>query len=267
MRITSLPNFPRSFDSVRSSQASWAMRVGTNSAQDDRFINIKRIKYWPIFVAFAFSCLLLIGCDEGPKVMPSIANAPISGADKPGQVSYNTSMNFSASGVLRAILHAGRVQTFETKRYTWLDSSVRVDFYNKDGLHSSVLTSRTARVNTTNNNMTAYEHVHIISDSGTTVDTDSLEWDNKSQTIHSDAPVHIVEKDGRVTDGIGFESDQSLEHYHIMRPIIVSSSDEFGARKSSSDNDLKPPTMQVPGAGAMRTAPLGVPFDSLHSKR
>ena len=53
---------------------------------------------------------------------------------------------------------------------------------------------------------------------GTTVDTDSLEWDNKAQTIHSDAPVHIVEKDGRVTDGIGFESDQNLEHYHIMRP-------------------------------------------------
>ena len=225
---------------------------------------------WDCFAPLAMTTLvilaLFLGCDEGPKVMPSTANAPITGADKPGQVSYNTSMNFSASGVLRAILHAGRVQTYETKRYTWLDSSVRVDFYNKDGLHSSVLTSLTARVNTTNNNMTAYGHVHIISDSGTTVDTDSLEWDNKSQTIHSDAPVHIVEKDGRVTDGIGFESDQNLEHYHIMRPIIVAPNGTFETRKSS-ENELKPLTPEVPGAGAMKSAPLGVPFDSLHGKR
>jgi LPS export ABC transporter protein LptC len=213
-----------------------------------------------------FLLCLLLGCDEGPKVTPSAANVPIAGADKPGQVSYNTSMNFSASGVLRAILHAGRVQTFETKRYTWLDSSVRVDFYNKEGLHSSALTSRTARVNTLNNNMTAYEHVHIKSDSGTTVDTDSLEWDNKAQTIHSDAPVHIVEKDGRVTDGIGFESDQNLEHYHILRPTIISPSGTFETRKSST-NDLKPATPEVPGSGAMQAAPLGVPFDSMHKTK
>lgn len=207
--------------------------------------------------------LALSSCDEGPKVMPSTANVPVLGADKPDQISYNTSMNFSASGMLRAILHAGRVQTFEAKRYNWLDSSVRVDFYNKLGLHSSVLTSHSARVNTANNNMTAYGHVHIVSDSGTIVDTDSLEWDNKSQTIHSDAAVHIVEKDGRVTDGIGFESDQNLEHYHILRTTIVEPSSTFET-PNSSGNDLKPATPEVPGAGAMQSAPLTIPFDSLH---
>ncbi len=214
---------------------------------------------------FLFAAFL--GCDEGPKALPSNSNIPIVGADKPGQVSYNTSMNFSASGILRAILHAGRVQTFETKRYTWLDSSVRVDFYNKEGLHSSTLTSRSAKINTSTNDMTAYEHVYIVSDSGTTVDTDSLEWENKAQTIHSDAPVHIVEKDGRVTDGIGFESDQNLEHYHILQPTIVSPSEAFGERKPSSGNDLKPLAQKVPGAGAMKAAPLSRPFDSLYKTK
>ncbi len=193
--------------------------------------------------------------------MPSIANVPDVGKDNPGQVSYNTSMNFSASGILRAIVHAGRVETFETKHYTWLDSGVRVDFYNKEGLHSSVLTSRSAKVNTINNNMTAYDHVHIVSDSGTTVDTDSLEWDNKSQTIHSDAHVHIVEKDGRVTDGIGFESDQNLENYHILRPTIVAPAGAFESHKSSG-NDLKPQEQTVPGAGAMQQKPVNLGLDS-----
>jgi LPS export ABC transporter protein LptC len=208
----------------------------------------------------------IFGCDESPKVMPSTANAPALGADKPGQVSYKTSMNFSESGTLRAILHAGRVQTFETKRYNWLDSSVRVDFYNTQGLHSSVLNSQSAKVNTANNDMTAYGHVHIVSDSGTTVDTDSLEWNNKSQLIHSDAPVHIVEKDGRTTDGIGFESDQNLEHYHIMRPTIIAPSATFEARKSQSQ-ELRPETPQVPGAGAMQAKPLGLPMDSMHRQK
>ncbi|HEY3875310.1 MAG TPA: LPS export ABC transporter periplasmic protein LptC [Candidatus Kapabacteria bacterium] len=205
---------------------------------------------------------MLVACDESPRVMPSAGSVPDLGADKPGQVSYNTSMNFSASGVLRAILHAGRVQTFETKHYTWLDSAVHVDFYNSSGLHSSTMTSQTAKVNTLNNNMTAYGHVHIVSDSGTTVDTDSLEWENKAQLIHSDAPVHIVEKNGRVTDGIGFESDQNLEHYHILRPAILTPSESF---QTHANDQLRPETPQVPGAGAMQgtpLAPMALPIDT-----
>ena len=70
--------------------------------------------------------------------MPSVVNVPLWARINRGRLVTILPSNFSASGVLRAILHAGRVQTFETKRYTWLDSSVRVDFYNKDGIHSSV---------------------------------------------------------------------------------------------------------------------------------
>lgn len=223
-----------------------------------------------IFIVFAL-VLFVVSCDESPKVMPSAANAPLSSAnttaDKPSQISYNTSMNFSASGMLRAILHAGRVQTYETKHYTWMDSSVHVDFYNGLGIHSSTLTSQSAKVNSTTNDMTAYGHVHIVSDSGTTVDTDSLEWNNKSQLIHSDAPVHIVEKNGRITDGIGFESDQNLEHYHIMRPTILTPTESF--QTHSNQNTLKPETPQIPGAGAMQAEPLKpmlVPRDTTRAK-
>ena len=180
----------------------------------------------------------------------------------PATVSYNTSMNFSSDGFLRAILHAGRVETFDTKQYTWLDSGVRVDFYNSSGLHSSVLTSQSAEVNSTNNNMTAYGHVHIVSDSGTTVDTDSLQWDNKTQEVQSAAPVHIVEKNGRITDGIGFESDQNLEHYHIMHPTIIAPAGSYQTQSPGSQNAQPPQLQTVPGAGAMQEQPLGLPMDT-----
>jgi LPS export ABC transporter protein LptC len=207
-------------------------------------------------VALGFS--IILGCDESPKAVPSTAPAPL-GVNKPATVSYNTSMNFSSDGVLRAILHAGRVQTYETKQYTWLDSGVRVDFYKHDGLHSSVLTSQSAEVNSTNNNMTAYGHVHIVSDSGTTVDTDSLQWDNKTQQVQSAAPVHIVEKNGRTTDGIGFESDQNLEHYHIMQPTIIAPT---GSYQTPGPRNQPPQLQTIPGAGAMQQQPLGMPMDT-----
>ena len=197
----------------------------------------------------------LCGCDESPKVMPNTVSNVITGEDKPSQISHNTSMNFSSEGMLRAILHAGRVETYETKHYTWLDSGVKVDFYNSEGLHSSVLTSLTARVNSTNNNMTAYGHVHIVSDSGTTVDTDSLEWTNQSQTVHSDAPVHIVEKNGRVTDGIGFESDQGLAHYRILHPVIEAPTSTYEQSTGTNRPSLKPEQPIIPGARAMNGTP------------
>ena len=205
------------------------------------------------FLCFGF----IYGCDESPKIMPSLVHVEGS-ADKPSQVSYGTSMNFSSAGMLRAILHAGRVQTYDTKQYTWLDSGVRVDFYNGDGFHSSALTSLAAKVNSVNNNMTAYGRVHIVSDSGTVVDTDSLEWINQSQTLHSNAPVHIVEKNGRVTNGIGFESDQNLAHYHILRPIIETPTGEFqmngSGEVSPNQPSLKPEQPVIPGSGAMKGA-------------
>jgi LPS export ABC transporter protein LptC len=204
--------------------------------------------------AIALITTTISGCDESPKVMPNTVNVIGFGADKPSQISYNTSMNFSNAGMLRAILHAKRVETYDTKHYTWLDSGVRVDFYDREGLHSSVLTSLTARVNSINNNMTAYGHVHIVSDSGTTVDTDSLEWINQTQIIHSDAPVHIVEKNGRITNGIGFESDQNLAHYQILRPTIEAPSGTFqpnGTTSPNSSTSLRPAQPLIPGAGAI----------------
>ncbi|MDP4200846.1 MAG: LPS export ABC transporter periplasmic protein LptC [Bacteroidota bacterium] len=212
--------------------------------------------------------LTLGSCDEGPKVMPGTTQNGIRvpvGLDKPTQVSYNTSMNFSSSGMLRAILHAGRIQQFDTKRYTWLDSSVKVDFYNRDGKHSTILTSMSARVNQLTNNMTAYGHVHIVSDSGTVVDTDSLEWLNKEQTLHSDAAVHIVEPNGRITDGVGFESDQNLEHYHILHPVILAPSGALESGSRTNEKTLKPQEQPIPGAGAFGGAPrVQLPVDTIH---
>lgn len=218
------------------------------------------------------SCLLalfvtFVGCNEAPKVLPSTVaknTQGVIGSDKPSQVSYNTSMNFSSDGMLKAILHAGEVDQYDLKHLTWLDSGVKVDFYNRDGHHSSKLTSLKAKIDMTNYNMTAYGHVHIVSDSGTVVDTDSLEWHNKEQTLHSDAPVHIVEANGRTTDGTGFDSDQNLEHYTILHPVIITPNGTFGTSHGRPQSTLQPEAPIVPGAGAFGKQPVLASPDSTH---
>src|SRR5439155_18767708 len=133
------------------------------------------------------------------------------------------SMQFTSEGKTRAVLFAKRIRNYQRKSYTLLDSGVTVDFFDREGKHSSRLTSQTARVDDNTKNMIAYGNVHIVSDSGTIVDTDSLMWQNAAAKLKSDAFVHIQEPSGRVTSGRGFESDQSLSNYAIAHPTIVAS--------------------------------------------
>lgn len=193
--------------------------------------------------------LLLVACDAGEKVQP----ANIAGSlDHPAQITYNTTMTFSTAGVLKAVLHARRVRTYDDRRLTELDSGVRVEFYDRLGKHSTTLTSQRASVNLATNDMTAYTNVHIVSDSGTVVDTDSLQWLNRDQRLHSDAHVRIAEKNGRITTGIGFDGDQNLSHYQILRPTIEAPAGTWRGEGSSS---LKPEQQEVPGSRAFTPPP------------
>ncbi len=170
------------------------------------------------FLSLLCLCGGLLSCTSG-EIEPPKTTVALS-QDQPTQIGSDTRVSFSSDGVVRAVLKAKGVRMYEQQHYTLLDSSVRVDFFNQQNIHSSVLTSRRAFINDLNKNMTAYDSVRIVSDSGTVVITDSLLWDNTKKEIRSDAFVRITEPNGRVTNGHGFVSDQELTNYHILHPII-----------------------------------------------
>jgi LPS export ABC transporter protein LptC len=226
---------------------------------------------------------LLLGCGLEDKVQPGVTEV---GKDIPSQVSYNTLMRFTSEGRPKAVLHAGRIRTYDAQRLTLLDSNVHVDFFDQKGFHSSQMFSKSAKINDVNKNMTAYEHVHIVSDSGTIVDTDSLEWNNQAQTLHSEARVRIAEANGRVTTGIGFESDQNLSHYRILHPIITAPKDALGAGSATNSSNatnatqaplpqsnfgtpstplFSPPTPAAPIQTDTKKEPAAPPKDMKHS--
>ena len=175
---------------------------------------MKLIRLKIFFITVLCSLILFsFACEE--KIKPTITSTGTS-KDVPSQESWNAKIVFSDSGKISAILHAGHIAMFENKRETILDSNVRVDFYDEHEHHTSVLTAKRGKVNDVTHDFEAYENVVVVSDSGSTLKTEVLFWDNFRQKIHTDKFVDINSPTEHI-QGVGLESDQNLKHYTIKR--------------------------------------------------
>jgi LPS export ABC transporter protein LptC len=184
--------------------------------------------------------VLFFGCSSGDDVKPTVG-ATVE-ADPPTQTGYDVRMNFSTEGIVRAVLNARRVRTYETRRQTFLDSALKVDFYSAKGEHTNVLTAKRATIDDRTKNMIAYDSVRTKSERGVVVETDSLVWNNVARQIRSEAFVRITEPNGRITTGYGFESDQDLVNYHIKRPTIIA---PRGSLEGNNASPMLSPSMQT----------------------
>jgi LPS export ABC transporter protein LptC len=156
--------------------------------------------------------VVLSGCEE--KLKPSVV--PLSQSEHPSQESWRSTVTFSDSARVKAILWAGYIATYQTRRVTMLDDSIHVDFFNEEGRHSSLLTARKGKVNDATQDFEAYTNVVVLSDSGTTLRTDRLFWTNADRKIHTDAFVDITSPTERIM-GQGMVSDQGLKNYRIFK--------------------------------------------------
>ncbi|MBR9976466.1 MAG: LPS export ABC transporter periplasmic protein LptC [Bacteroidetes bacterium] len=157
---------------------------------------------------------LIIACED--KARPAVSG--VSPDQLPTQESWNSTVTFSDSGRVRAILWSGRIRMYEEQSETLLDSGVVVDFYDRQGSHTSVLTSRRGRVDDITRNLEAFDSVVFRSDEGTVVETEYIFWDNKSRQVRGDRFVTITSPTERL-QGYGFEADQGLRNYTVFGKI------------------------------------------------
>src|SRR5512137_1243332 len=127
------------------------------------------------------ACLLMttLGCEE--KIRPSVV--AVNQVEIPSQESWNSTVTFTDSGKVKAILWAGHIASYAPRQFTLLSESIHVDFFDEFEQHTSLLTARRGKVNDKTEDFAAYENVVVISDSGTTLRTDSLYWDNATRKI------------------------------------------------------------------------------------
>ena len=100
-----------------------------------------------------------------------------------------------------------------------LTGEVVSKFFNEDGSHISTLYSDSAIVESVSNNLRAFGNVTVISDSGYTLKSDQILWDNQYKLITSEDSVLLTDKSKNTIKGIGFESDMDLTNYKIFKFI------------------------------------------------
>lgn len=164
-------------------------------------------------IAVMFMLLLFLGCEE--KVRPSVLSG-VSSTELPSQESWQSTITFTDSGIVKAIVKAGHIYAFDNSRITYMDSGVVVDFFDEQGFHTTTLTSLRGAVNEGTNDLEATGNVVVTSDSGTVVRTEKMYWTNTKQLIHSPDFVHITSATEDLK-GRGFESDHNLRNYKIFK--------------------------------------------------
>ena len=163
-------------------------------------------------VVLGIGLLCMVGCEE--KMKPSVT--PLSQQSPPSQESWNSTVVFTDSAQVKAVLWSGHISMYADAHMTLLDDSIRVDFYDEHGTHTSRLTAHRGKVDDVTHDLEAYVNVVVRSDSGTTLKTERLFWNNVTGKVHTDAFVDIVSPKEHIM-GQGMESDQSLKNYRIFK--------------------------------------------------
>ena len=94
---------------------------------------------------------------------------------------------------------------------------IRVDFFDKEGNHASVLTAKRAVMEESRKDFEAIDSVLVVTNDGKTLKTSRLKWNSLKQRILSEQAFRMTTADKDTLYGIGFESDQTLANWTIRQ--------------------------------------------------
>ena len=143
--------------------------------------------------------------------------------DHPDHESWDVRITITNAGIKRAYIEADYLEQYNDKHFISLEKNVKIDFYDADEKHISNLSADKAEINERTNFLRAINNIIIESDSGVTLFTDTLSWDNARELIFTDDSVMITTETNDTLYGIGFESDVDMERWKILKPRGVTS--------------------------------------------
>ncbi|HAE87259.1 TPA: LPS export ABC transporter periplasmic protein LptC [Candidatus Marinimicrobia bacterium] len=137
--------------------------------------------------------------------------------ESPDQESWNAVLTMSRQDKLSARVYAGRMKQFNETGEVYIGDSMRVDFYNDEGRHTSFLKSDSGIVNEKKQNLIAIGNVEFRSDTGYVMYTNTLFWLNDSNLVYTDGDIELFSERDTLY-GTGFRSDVRLENWTIDKP-------------------------------------------------
>ncbi len=141
----------------------------------------------------------------------------VNDANIPDQESWNSTTSISSGGIKKADIFSGHLLKHESSGDILLGDSVGVDFYNKQGVHASILISDSAVINEKTQNLRAIGNVVLISDTGYVMHTDELVYYSDDERIFTEGEIELYSANDTLY-GTGFTSDVKIENWTITNP-------------------------------------------------
>ena len=140
---------------------------------------------------------------------------------RPDAESWNAVITLTNKGAKRGVIRSGHLEKYNDNEFILLDQNVDADFFNEEEVFTTNLKSLVAEIDEEEDFLVAIGNVVVVTDSGVTLFTDTLSWDNQKEKVFtSDSVVFITEKKDTLY-GIGFESDIELNNWKILQPTGV----------------------------------------------
>lgn len=174
-----------------------------------------KIKYRVIAALFCGAALLFNACVNDIEKIKAFNSTEI----LPVLYAENFETLFSDSGVVRFMLRTPELKRFETDESSFIEfpKGIYLVRYDRNRQVVSTITARYAKQFVKEHRWEAKNDVIATNNSGDTLKTEHLVWDEQTGRIYNNEYVQIIRPD-QILTGIGFDADQSLQNWRIRNP-------------------------------------------------
>ena len=140
---------------------------------------------------------------------------------RPDAESWNAVITLTNKGAKRGVIRSGHLEKYNDNEFILLDQNVDADFFNEKEVFTTNLKSLVAEIDEEEDFLVAIGNVVVVTDSGVTLFTDTLSWDNQKEKVFTSDSVIFITENKDTLYGIGFESDIELNNWKILQPTGV----------------------------------------------
>ena len=161
----------------------------------------------------AAGLLAALGCED-PGARPTTT---VQATDSADQVLEGFSHWVTKDGIRRSEVQADTAYFYESTQVTQL-RNVRVVFYDLTGKESSTLTAKTGTYRWQDGSMQANGKVVVVSPDGRKLQTDTLKYDNATNTISTNTHF-VMDRGTDHLEGQSFRSDPDFKNVVTNKPV------------------------------------------------
>ena len=173
---------------------------------------ISTVRLSALFAIVAVNGLFIFGCGGKNDIQPGITKE-----DSADRIMFNAKVDFTEQGKKTGELKAEKLLFFDKEERTF-GYKISVDFYNKNGETNARIVADSGWVENESRRLTVFGNVHLRTESGTELWSDSLAFFPEDERVRTNAGVKI-DRNGEYISGVGLDSDLEFKDIRIEQNV------------------------------------------------